>query len=146
MGSATLFLGLLLSTVMVELTGIYPGGIIVPGYMALFLDQPARIAVTLVASILAYGSYRLLSRRLLLFGRRRFVILLLLGAAWALLMQLALPPLPGVSFTWQAIGWVIPGLIANTFARQNVLATLLGLSIVTVGTFFLMRLLGSFVG
>jgi len=146
MGSATLFLGLLLSTVMVELTGVYPGGIIVPGYMALFLDQPARIAVTLLASVLAYGSYRLLSRRLLLFGRRRFAILLLLGAGWALLMQLVLPPLSGASFTWQAIGWVIPGLIANTFARQNVLATLLSLSVVTVGTFFLMRWLVTVIG
>jgi poly-gamma-glutamate biosynthesis protein PgsC/CapC len=146
MGSATLFLGLLLSTAMVELTGIYPGGIIVPGYMALFLDQPVRIAATLFAAILTYGSYRLLARRLLLFGRRRFVILILLGAAWALLIQLALPPLAGSAFTWQAIGWIIPGLIANTFARQNVLATLLSLSVVTAGTYLLMQWLGSAIG
>lgn len=141
MGSATLFLGLLLSTAMVELTGIYPGGMIVPGYIALFLDQPVRIAATLLASVLTYASYRVLSRRLLLFGRRRFVLLILLGASWALLIQLALPPLTGTAFTWQAIGWVIPGLLANTFARQNVWATLLSLCVVTVGTFLLMRLL-----
>ena len=146
MGSATLFLGLLLSTAMVELTGVYPGGIIVPGYMALFLDQPFRIAATLLTALLTYASYRILARRLLLFGRRRFVILILLGAAWAMLMQSALPPVAGTALTWQAIGWVIPGLIANTFARQNLLATLLSLSVVTIGTYLLMQLLAMIVG
>jgi gamma-polyglutamate biosynthesis protein CapC len=146
MGSATLFVGLLLSTVMVELTGIYPGGVIVPGYMALFLDQPFRIAVTLAASLLTLGTYRLLSRRLLLFGRRRFVILIFLGAAWGMLLQFTLPPLGGNAYGWQAIGWVIPGLIANTLTRQNVLATVLSLAVATAGTFFLMQLITAVLG
>jgi gamma-polyglutamate biosynthesis protein CapC len=146
MGSATLFVGLILSTLMVEVTGLYPGGIIVPGYMALFLDQPLRIAVTLLASALAYMTYRLLARWLLLFGRRRFVALIFLGAAWAMLMSLLLPPLAGDAFTWQVIGWVIPGLIANTLVRQSPLATALSLIVATGGTFLIMQLITTVAG
>ena len=145
MGSATLFVGLLLSTLTVELTGIYPGGIIVPGYIALFIDQPLRIGVTLAAALLTLGTYRLMSRWLLLFGRRRFAMLILVGAAWSMLMQLTLPPLGASAFGWQVVGWVVPGLIANTLTRQSLLATALALGVTSAGTFLVMRLIAAIV-
>ena len=145
MGSATLFVGLLLSTLTVELTGVYPGGIIVPGYIALFIDQPLRIGVTLAAALLTLGTYRLMSRWLLLFGRRRFAMLILVGAAWSMLMQLVLPPLGASAFGWQVVGWVVPGLIANTLTRQSLLATALALGVTSAGTFLVMRLIAAIV-
>ncbi len=39
----TLFIGLLIAVLYVEITGFYPGGIIVPAYVALYLDQPVRV-------------------------------------------------------------------------------------------------------
>ncbi len=142
MGAETLFVGLILSTIMVELTGIYPGGMIVPGYVALYLDQPLRLAGTLIAAILTMLTYRITAHFFILFGRRQFVLLLLVGAVWAMLLQLVLPSLGVNSVAWRTIGWVIPGLLANTLLRQNRVATLLALGVTSVGTFFVVRLLG----
>ena len=37
---SSFFLGLVLALIYVEVTGISPGGLIVPGYFALYLNQP----------------------------------------------------------------------------------------------------------
>jgi len=142
MGAETLFVGLLLSTIVIELIGIYPGGVIVPGYVALYLDQPLRLAGTLIAAVLTILTYRVISRYVILFGRRQFVLLLFLGATWSLLLQLLMPSFGVESVAWRTIGWVIPGLLANTLLRQNPAATLLALAVTSVGTFFVVRLLG----
>ncbi len=141
MGAETLFVGLMMSTLIIELTGIYPGGVIVPGYVAMYLDQPLRLAGTLIAAVLTVLAYRVLSRFVILFGRRQFVLLLFLGAVWSVALQLALPSLGVESLAWRTIGWVIPGLLANTLLRQNPAATLLSLGVASVGTFFVVRLL-----
>lgn len=142
MGAETLFVGLILSTLVVELTGIYPGGVIVPGYVALYLDQPLRLVGTLVAALLTLVVYRVLSNFFILYGRRQFVLLLFLGAVWSMLLQLFLPTLGVESLAWRTIGWVIPGLLANTLMKQSPVVTLLALGVASVGTFFVVRLLG----
>jgi poly-gamma-glutamate biosynthesis protein PgsC/CapC len=126
------FVGLLLSLVFTGLTGVYPGGIIVPSYLVLFVGQPARIVGTLVAALLALLSYRIASQFLILFGRRRFVFLILLGGTWAMLWLLFFPALFPRSLEFRVIGWVIPGLIANHFERQGVVVTTAALVAVTV--------------
>jgi gamma-polyglutamate biosynthesis protein CapC len=135
------FVGLTIATLFVELTGLYPGGIIVPAYVALFVDQPLRIVGTLVIALLAWGCYRLLARVFILFGRRRFLLLVLLGGIWTLMGYRFAPLLWPASLELRAIGWVIPGLVANTFERQGFLGTILALGIVTTITYFVLRLL-----
>lgn len=135
------FLGLVLSLVFIGATGIYPGGIIVPSYLALFLHDPARIVGTLVAALLTVAVYRLLGRWLILFGRRRFVLLILLGGVWALVWLRLFPALFPASLEYRVIGWVIPGLIANHVERQGAVVTMAALVIVTVVTGWLAQLL-----
>lgn len=142
MGYEIAFVGLLLSLVFTGLTGIYPGGIIVPSYLVLFVNQPARITGTLIAALLTLFTYRFLSRHLILFGRRRFVALLLIGGIWALLWLQAFPALFPRSLEFRVIGWVIPGLIAGHFDRQGVTVTTASLITVTVVLFFLAGILG----
>ena len=134
------FLGLLVATLFVEITGFYPGGIIVPAYIALFLDQPLRVAGTVAIALLAWATYRALSQWLILYGRRRFVLMILLGGAWALVAWRVLPALWPTSVELRTIGWVIPGLVANTIERQGVWLTLLATGIASVVTYFLVRL------
>jgi poly-gamma-glutamate biosynthesis protein PgsC/CapC len=126
------FLGLLFSLAFIGLTGLYPGGIIVPSYLVLFLEQPERLAGTLGAAFLTWAVYRLASRWLILFGRRRFAFLVLIGGLWAILWQSVLPVLFPASTEFAVIGWVIPGLIANHFERQGVWVTTGALVLVTV--------------
>ena len=135
------FIGLTVSTLFVELTGLYPGGIIVPSYVALFVDQPLRIVGTLMAALLAWACYRLLARTFILFGRRRFLLLVLLGGIWALIGYRYLPIVWPQTAELRAIGWVIPGLIANTFERQGLVLTIPALGIASAITFFVLRLL-----
>jgi len=141
MGFELPFIGLLISLAIIGLTGVYPGGIIVPSYLVLFISEPERIVGTLGAALLTLLVYLLVSRRLILFGRRRFVFLILVGGLWSILSRMFFPSLFPLSVEFTVIGWVIPGLIANHFERQGVLVTLGSLLTATVAIGWLGRIL-----
>ena len=137
----TLLIGLVIAVLYVEIMDIYPGGIIVPAYLALYLDQPLRILVTIVVAFLSLYSYKFLSRWLILFGRRRFVMLILLGTVWAQLWFIVLPHLFPEPLALRAIGWLIPGLLANNLEKQKYVPTLASMLVVAVITYLLVRLI-----
>lgn len=141
MGYELPFIGLLISLGIIAATGVYPGGIIVPSYLVLFISEPERIIGTLAAALLTLLVYLLASRWLILFGRRRFVFLLLLGGIWSILWRMLFPSLFPLSLEFTVIGWVIPGLMANHFERQGVLVTLGSLLAATVAIGWLGRIL-----
>lgn len=145
MGYEISFLGLIVSLLFIGLTGLYPGGIIVPSYLVLYLSQPTRIVGTLAAALLSFFCYRLASRYLILFGRRRFVFLIFIGGALAFAGFRFLPFLAPASVEFRVIGWVVPGLIANQFERQGVLVTTASLVTIVVVVYFIGRML-SFIG
>jgi poly-gamma-glutamate biosynthesis protein PgsC/CapC len=136
----TLLIGLLLALLYTEFTEISPGGLVVPGYIALYLDQPLRVLGTLLVAVMALLVYRGLSRYLILFGRRRFVLMVLLGAVLAQAWFFLLPHVFHESLELRAIGWVIPGLLAGSLERQRPLPTLASLATVSILTYFLVRL------
>ena len=141
MGYETSFLGLLVSLLFTGITGLYPGGIIVPSYLVLFVDQPARIAGTLIAAFLTLLCFKLASQFLIIFGRRRFVFMILVGGIWTFLWIQVFPFIFPVSLEFRVIGWVIPGLIANNFEKQGVVVTTASLVTVTVVVYFLGQML-----
>ena len=51
MDEVTVGLGIILSLVLSETLGVTAGGIIVPGYLALYLHQPIQIIVTILVAI-----------------------------------------------------------------------------------------------
>jgi poly-gamma-glutamate biosynthesis protein PgsC/CapC len=137
MGFELPFIGLLISLAFTALTGIYPGGIIVPSYLVLFIQEPARIAGTLIAAFLTMAIYRFSCRWLILFGRRRFVFLILVGGLLAFFWRQLFPAIFPVSLEFRVIGWVIPGLIASHLERQGPVVTTAALVTVTVLTAWL---------
>lgn len=136
-----LVVGLAVAALFVEVTGFYPGGLVVPAYVALHFDQPLRLGGTLAIAFAAWGIYLLLSRFLILFGHRRFALLVLLGAALGGISYRLLPELWPSAVELRAVGWVIPGLLANSFERQGVPITVAGTATASVITWFLVRLL-----
>jgi poly-gamma-glutamate biosynthesis protein PgsC/CapC len=141
-----LFIGLLISCLFIEFTGVYPGGIIVPAYVAMYLDQPYRIAGTLIVSLVCFGSYKVLSRHILLFGRRRFVFLLLLGGFWLFVWNtIAINDVFWGCRGLYGIGVVIPGIIANTYERQGIGFTIVALIIAAAMTYFVVKLVGALI-
>ncbi len=54
-------LGIILSLVLSEALGVTAGGIIVPGYIALFLHQPIQVVSTFVVAVIVLIIIKLLS-------------------------------------------------------------------------------------
>jgi poly-gamma-glutamate biosynthesis protein PgsC/CapC len=136
----TLLIGLVLALLWAEITDLSPGGIIVPGYFALYLDRPLRAAATLAAALLTLAITRFLARHLILFGRRRFVLMVLVGAVLSQAWLLVLPRVSAAPVELRVIGWIIPGILASSLARQKVLPTLASLAAVATLTFAVVRL------
>lgn len=137
----TLFIGLIVAVLYVEIMDTYPGGIIVPAYMALYLDQPLRILITIAVALLSLCTYKILSRFLILFGKRRFVMLVLLGGIWAQIWFFLLPHFFSGPAGLRAIGWLIPGLLANNLEKQKFIPTLASMFVVSIVTYFLVRVI-----
>ena len=138
--TVTILIGIVVALLYAEIIGILPGGIIVPALMALYLDQPLRVVATILAAFLSLSCYKFFGRYFLLFGRRRFVLLLLLGALVGQLWLLLWPRLFAAPLDLRVIGWIIPGLLANNLVRQKILPTLASLATVTILTYFIAKL------
>lgn len=120
-----LILGLLVAFLYREIFGVSPGGLVVPGYIGFFLLQPESVLMTLCFSFLTLFGLKLLGRFILLYGRRKFFVAIILGA---LLPPLATALFPGTLFSPAAsIGIIIPGLIALDLDRQGIITTILAL-------------------
>jgi len=138
--TATILIGIVVALLYAEITGILPGGIIVPAMMALYLDQPWRVVATVLAAFLSLGCYKILGCYFLIFGRRRFVLLLFLGAFFGQIWFILWPRLFAAPLDLRVIGWIIPGLLANNLVRQKILPTLASLATVTILAYFLAKL------
>ena len=127
-------LGLIISVGFIWLTGIYPGGIIVPFYLVLFINQPLRIATTVAIALVTVALYRLSGRFIILFGRRRFLFMIICGGLVSWFFHFFFTRFYPLPLELRAIGMIIPGLMANQCERQGVLLTLASLAIVLVLT------------
>ncbi len=118
----TIGLGIVLSLVLSETLGVTAGGIIVPGYIAMNLNQPVQVVVTLVAAMLVLAIIRMLGRFMFIYGKRRLVLALILGfmAGYAS-RNFLFSPVENVSLA--VIGNIIPGLIASWMDRQGIVRT-----------------------
>lgn len=118
--------GVAISLIFAELTGLSPAGLIVPGYIALSMQTPHRVVYTLAVAVAAWGCARLLSRWMILYGRRRFAVLVLLAFAidTAVSSLGLLPHDPGL------IGVLVPGIMAQEMEKQGLVKSLLSLAVV----------------
>ena len=119
-------LGLVVSFLFSETLGLAAGGMVVPGYLALMIHDPAKIIGTILVSLLTFLIVRLLSNYMFIYGRRRTVVIIIFGfgLGW-LSREFLIFPLPdGQLLEFRTIGFIIPGLIANWMERQGVIQTL----------------------
>jgi len=122
-------IGIVTGVLFSEAFGIATGGIVVPGYLALFVNRPLAIALTVGAGFLTFAVVRALSMYLIIFGRRRTALMILIGYVTGVLInQFSGQDVSGV----EVVGYIIPGLIALWMDRQGIVQTLSSLTIVTV--------------
>ncbi len=120
-------IGLVVSLFFSEAFGIAAGGLIVPGYFALSLTRPQEVALTVGAGFVTYAVVRTLASFLVIYGRRRTVLMILVGYLVGMLVTGVVPAF-GVGDAERAvIGFIIPGLIAIWLDRQGVVETVTAL-------------------
>jgi poly-gamma-glutamate biosynthesis protein PgsC/CapC len=136
----TIILGIVVSTIIYKRTGLTLGGVIICGYLALFVGQPLHIIVTLAIAYLTYQIvYKILQKRFMLNGRKLFEIEILVGLVfqvlWILVIRLIRTNNIDLTILY-GIGFVLPGVIAHDMGRQGARNTigsiLLGVSIVAL--------------
>ena len=116
-------IGMVLSLFLTETLGVTAGGIIVPGYIALYMDDPIKIVITLLVSVVVFLIIRLLSSFMLIYGKRRLVLSLLLGFILGYISKLYFSDFNNMH-DLSVIGNIIPGLIASWMDRQGIVRTI----------------------
>ena len=149
-------LGVLLSLLLVETMGVTAGGLIVPGYIALYLHRPDMVIFTFMIALLTFAIIKILSKFTLIYGKRRIAMSLLIGFFLGYSFKVFLAPdissdveivkdngsfLNFLSIEYfrtitndgknAVIGHIIPGLIASWMDRQGVIRTIATLLIVS---------------
>lgn len=118
-------IGLVVSLLYSEVFGVAPGGIIVPGYLALAIQDPVIITLTLSVGLLAFFVVRVLSTIAIIYGRRRTVLAILIGFLLNSLVREVLGVgTPVGPFHVDVVGYIIPGLLAIWMDRQGAVITL----------------------
>lgn len=113
------------------MTEISPGGVIVPGYIALFLDQPMKIILTIFLSIITLYTVNFLSEYTILYGKRKFALMIIVSFT----LKYAFKESGDYLFlssiiTTSTIGYIIPGIIAQEMDRQGIIKTLSSMMVV----------------
>jgi poly-gamma-glutamate biosynthesis protein PgsC/CapC len=145
-GIAVIAIGLVVSLLYSEFFGIAPGGIVVPGYLALEIQDPLIVAVTLSVALLTFFVVRVLATIAIVYGRRRTVLAILIGfLLGSLVRTLVGVGTPVGPFEIDVVGYIIPGLLAIWMDRQGAVVTVSSAITASVATRLLgLLLLGSY--
>ncbi|MDR0577580.1 MAG: poly-gamma-glutamate biosynthesis protein PgsC [Candidatus Accumulibacter sp.] len=135
-------LGLLFGFIVFELTGVVAGGLITPGYFALYFDRPLLIAQALAVAMATMLVVRLLGLVMILYGRRRFILAVLVSFSLQWLSAGIIWGFHLAQTRVDALGFIIPGIIAHEMERQGVGKTLSALFIVSVAVRLVLRAFG----
>jgi poly-gamma-glutamate biosynthesis protein PgsC/CapC len=136
----TIIIGIVIATLVYKQTGMTLGGVIVPGYLALFLQFPLNILVTLSAASLAFVVvHYFLKKRFLMDNRQLFEVEVLVALVFQVLWNTASGYFGQVEPNWLpifGIGFILPGVIAHEMGRggwwHTLVTTLLGAILVYV--------------
>jgi poly-gamma-glutamate biosynthesis protein PgsC/CapC len=132
-------LGLLFSLICYLATNLSPGGMITPGWLALMLVQEARRVLLIVIVIaLTYLGSRLLREFVILYGKRLFATVVMLGVFLQMTLFLFFLDSFPLLFAHETLGFIVPGLVAYQLLRQPVLATLACTTVVTTAAYGVM--------
>lgn len=135
MSSDIIVFGIILSILFYEFTEISPGGLIVPAYISFYINTPNKVIITLIVSFITYLIVLWLSNKIIIYGRRKFaiyiVITFIVKELFSLISPIALE-YNMVLLSGTIIGILIPTLIARDIERNGVVKTFCSLIILSV--------------
>lgn len=123
----SVIVGVIVTMLFYERVQLTTGGVIVPGYLALFIPQPHFILMTMVTAWLTWLIVnRVIARRYILYARRKYEIEILtalsLTAVWFGIAQFLI----GIDPFFEGllgIGFIVPAILAHDMFRQGVRQT-----------------------
>jgi poly-gamma-glutamate biosynthesis protein PgsC/CapC len=130
-----LAIGILLGMAYYQKTGWACGGIITPGVIAMYIGDPWKIVVSILAGLCVWLVLELLVRVSSIYGRQRLAAALLIALAF----RFPLVSVLGETSLW--LGWVVPGLIGADIQRQGPVMTLAAVASVSIATVMAVSLL-----
>ena len=127
-------IGLVMSLIFSEMFGFKAGGMVVPGYIALYLTHPVDVLLTLAVAFGTFLTIRLLASIIIIYGKRRTVLCVLIGFVLGAIVRIGIgSPMEIIPIAeYSVIGYIIPGLIAIWIDRQGTIETLSPLLTVAV--------------
>lgn len=120
-------IGLAISLIFIEMFGFAAGGMIVPGYLALALNRPLDVVVTVAAGFVTFAIVHTLSSFMIVYGRRRTVLMIVTGYLVGMLVRYSTGTFAGLEAHLSVVGFIIPGLIAIWLDRQGIVETVAAL-------------------
>jgi poly-gamma-glutamate biosynthesis protein PgsC/CapC len=132
-----LAIGLLFSLLCYLITNLSPGGMITPGWIALSLfEDPRKVAMIIVLTALTYFGTRLVQRYVILYGKRLFAAVMMVGITLSAGTFLAVTfGDPQLYTSQQTVGFIIPGLIAYQLVRQPTKPTLISTGVAGLASY-----------
>jgi len=109
-------IGMLVGLIFSETLGVMGGGLIVPGYFALHLQDFYSVLITFSIGVLSFLIVKFSSNFIIIYGRRRVILSLLIAFLIGLFFR--------DYFYLEYIGFIIPGLIASWMDKQGILRTI----------------------
>lgn len=125
-----IILGIIISIIFYEITEISPGGLIVPAYLAFYMDNPKRVIVTIIAGIVTYFIVKVISDRTILYGRRKFTVYVLVGFLMREVLKQFNIFLEGYDIFilgGNIIGVIIPAIMARDIERNGMIKSIFSL-------------------
>ena len=133
-------LSVILGFASVEFLGLLSGGIVSAGYLAFYLEQPFRIVSTLALAVLVCLLVKLLQNFMIIYGRRRFMVTILLSIILSTVIDGSFIITSGIAQDLRMIGYIIPGLIANDMEKQGIFKTLAMVVIISLIIYLILHL------
>ena len=143
-----IFVSVLAGMVIFRRLGLRTGGFVIGAYVGLMLLRPLDLLFVIVVSCLAYLFVtRILMHHMLIFGRRKLGMMILVAAIFAWVGEIVITVTTGGTVVpWEGfnvITLMVPALIANDAQRQGMYRTLWGAGLTALAVFTSMNLLGA---
>ncbi len=146
----TIILGIVISILVYKYTGNTMVGLLIPGYLTLYVGHPLHILATaIIACMSFYIVHRVLTKKYILNGHRLFEVELIISLLIQILWNAIIMLLSGKSYAWASlygIGYVIPGLITHEMGRQGPGKTLFSALTSTFLVFMIITSLAAVIG
>jgi len=116
-----LALGVVVSLLIEEFTGVSPGGMITPGVLAINIKNvDVLIYIFLLSLVIHLIVDKVLSKYMILYGKRKFAITIVLAMLLKLTFDQFYGVLPFATVAFRGAGAIVPALLANTYSKQGI--------------------------